>query len=163
VSLPPGPRCTKVFDKETVEYGETINVTLTIYNDDASSARDFNVTDTMPAGGELTYVIGSSDVAPTTEAADKVTWDNLSIPASGNVVIHYQILVGDQEGHFCNDVDVIMVAYPALGTHCEDCVTVEPPPPPPEVPTFTQWGIMGLLFLLTVSGVWLIRRRRSMS
>jgi len=163
VSLPPGPRCTKVFDKETVDYGETITVTLTIYNDDTSSARDFDVTDTMPAGGGLTYVLGSADVPVTTETATLVTWDNLTIATGGNVVITYQILVGDQDGSFCNDVDVVMVGFPSLTTTCQDCVIVEPPPPPPEVPTFTQWGIMGLSLLLAVSGLWLIRRRRSMS
>lgn len=38
-----------------------------------------------------------------------------------------------------------------------------PPPPPPSVPTFTQWGIIGFALLLSVGGLWLIRRRESIS
>jgi len=122
VSLPPGPECDKVFDKHAAVVGETINVTLTVYNNDTTSARSFDITDAIDVG--MTYVSGSASLAPSSSGPQNISWDNVSIGASSNLVITYQLLVGSTAGHFCNDVDVVMVDYGTLTTTCQDCVDV---------------------------------------
>jgi len=128
VSLPPGPTCTKVFDKDTALVGETINVTLTVTNHDTTSARSFDITDAIDVG--MTYVGGTASPAPSTSSAQALAWNGFSIAANSSQVFTYQLLVGSTAGHFCNDVDVVMVDYGTLTTTCQDCVDVSLPPGP---------------------------------
>ena len=103
---------------------------------------------------------------PTGGPAGPLVWTDLGPIAKdgGTLTLTYDIFVdaigaGDE---LCNYVLVESTTFPEIDTTCEDCVTHNPPPPP-GVPTFTQWGIIGFLLLLTVSGVWLTRRKGSMS
>jgi len=46
------------------------------------------------------------------------------------------------------------------GNYYDASGSIASPKPAPEVPTFTQWGIMGFALLLSVGGICLIRRRK---
>jgi len=168
ITLEPDLSCTKTFDQEVVDPLDVITATVVVTND-GDFATNVDITDTLDAG--LSYVANTAKVngilsEPTGGPGGPLVWTDLGPIAKdgGTLTLTYDIRV-DAIGTvpLCNYVLVESTTFPDIDTTCEDCVTHEPPPPPPGVPTFTQWGIIGFLLLLTVSGVWLTRRKGSMS
>lgn len=160
----PGLQCSKSFDQAIVVPGDIITATATITNT-GNTPITADVTDTLQAG--LSYVAMVSGLAPDSVVGQVITWLGASlgpIPVGDTLTFVYTVSVDaiDPGQTLCNDFYGKSTDYPGIDTdHCDACVSREIPPP--SVPTFTQWGIIGFALLLSVGGLWLIRRRESIS
>lgn len=156
--------CTKDFDQGVVVPGDTITATATITNT-GNVPITADVTDTLEAG--LSYVAMVAGPDPDDVTGQIITWSGASlgpILPGGTLTFVYTVSVDaiDPGQTLCNDFYGESTDYPGIHTgHCDACVSREIPPP--SVPTFTQWGIIGFALLLSVGGLWLIRRRESIS
>lgn len=158
----PGLQCTKSFNKGIVDPGDVILATATITNTgDVEITAD--VTDTLEAG--LSYVGMVEGPTPDSVVGGVITWLGASlgpIPVGATITFKYNVSVDTIAPlqTLCNDFIGKSTDYPGIETeHCIACVTREER----EVPAFTQWGIIGFTLILSISALWLIRRRRSMS
>lgn len=165
ITAEPAMSCEKSFDHTAVIPGDTVTATVLINNNGDIELTSVNVTDTLDTG--LLYVAGTARVngvltEPAGGPAGPLVWNGIGpIAVSGTLTLTYDILVDSINPNqtLCNSVDVVSVDFPDLTTHCEDCVTYTTH----EVPTFTQWGIIGFALLLSIGGFWLMRRRESMN
>ncbi|MBW2049732.1 MAG: IPTL-CTERM sorting domain-containing protein [Deltaproteobacteria bacterium] len=165
ITAEPAMSCEKSFDHTAVTPGDTVTATVLINNNGDIELTSVNVTDTLDTG--LLYVAGTARVngvltEPTGGPAGPLVWNGIGpIAVSGTLTLTYDILVDSINPNqtLCNSVDVVSVDFPDLTTDCEDCVTYTTH----EVPTFTQWGIIGFALLLSIGGFWLMRRRESMN
>jgi uncharacterized repeat protein (TIGR01451 family) len=155
----PGLACTKSFSTGSViGAGAEITATVVITNT-GDVPLHVDVQDVLDAGLAYKETVAGFPVPVSTPPT--LTWTNLGPLAPGaSVTLQYVItVVAISDGQqLCNDVTATAVEYPEVVTNCYACVTKTP-----KIPTFTQWGVVGLLLILAASGAWFMRRRRSLS
>jgi uncharacterized repeat protein (TIGR01451 family) len=127
---------TKTADAATATGGASDGYTITIHNPNASAATLNSITDTLPAG--FTYTAGSTTGVTTTNPAvsgQTLIWAGpFSVPASGDVTLHFNVKVATATGVYFNNASADASAIPVAPTGPTAPITVtagggEAPPP----------------------------------
>ncbi len=96
---------TKTADAATASPGSGDGYTITVSNPNGTAATLNSITDTLPAG--FTYVTGSSSGTTTANPAvssQTLTWSGpFTVPASGNVTLHFGVTVSTVAGVYQNN------------------------------------------------------------
>ena len=106
-----GLTMTKTTPQEIVQRGDVVPYTITIDNTATHVAGPYNIVDTLPPG--LIYVPGSAMldgvVATVTVEGAVITWPNVTVPASGQVVatLNARILSGASATALVNRVSLL--------------------------------------------------------
>ena len=93
------PTVLKAVDKLTADIGDTLTYTVTITNISLSAVNSLPFSDTLPAGCDYvadSFTVNGSKVTPAV-TGNKITYTIPSIPAAGNAVITFQVLVKGSE------------------------------------------------------------------
>ena len=117
---------TKTADAATAAGGASDGYTITIHNPNASAATLTSITDTLPAG--FTYTAGSSTGVTTTNpgiSGQTLTWAGpFSVPASGDVMLHFNVTVATTTGVYFNNAGGEAGAIPVAPTGPTAAITV---------------------------------------
>jgi uncharacterized repeat protein (TIGR01451 family) len=125
-----------VASQPTLAAGEKLTYSIHVINNSATPALA-NVSDKVPA--ELAYVSGSANLGGVYfPASTLLTWDNVNVPASAEVVLTFQVtpaIVVSVTLDVMNKASIQVVAEDGLGEISTRAVTIslvpgEPPQPP---------------------------------
>jgi uncharacterized repeat protein (TIGR01451 family) len=96
---------TKTSDSATAGAGGTDGYTVTIHNPNTVAVTLDSITDTLPAG--FSYTPGSTTGATTTNpsiSSQDLSWSGpISVPASGDASIHFNVTVASTPGDYFNN------------------------------------------------------------
>ncbi len=132
---------TKTADAATATGGAADGYTITVSNPNATAATLNSITDTLPAG--FSYTAGSTTGATTANPAvssQTLTWAGpITVPASGNVTLHFRVTVATASGTYFNNATADAGAIPVAPSGPTAPIAVSgtgetPPPPPPSTP-----------------------------
>jgi len=152
---------TKTADQPQSQPGASNGYTITFTNPEATPVTLNTITDTLSAG--FTYLAGTTTGATTSDPAissQQLTWTGpFTIPANGNLQLHFQVQVPATPGLYYNQ---------AGGEAVGNTVTPTGPTAPIQVgtaasgaiPTLGTAGLLGFALLLAISGVLAILRLR---
>jgi len=117
---------TKTADAATAAGGTSDGYTITIHNPNASPATLNSITDTLPAG--FTYTANSTTGVTTTNpgiSGQTLTWAGpFSVPASGDVTLHFNVTVATTTGVYFNNAGGEAGAIPVVPTGPTAAITV---------------------------------------
>ncbi|HYR12605.1 MAG TPA: post-COAP-1 domain-containing protein, partial [Mycobacterium sp.] len=117
---------TKTADAATAAAGASDGYTITIHNPNASPATLNSITDTLPAG--FTYTASSTTGVTTTNpgiSGQTLTWAGpFSVPASGDVTLHFNVTVASTAGVYLNNAGGEAGAIPVAPTGPTAAITV---------------------------------------
>ncbi len=95
----------KTADSATADPGGADGYTITIHNDNTTAVTLDQVTDTLPTG--FTYTPGSSSGATTADPSitgQDLAWAGpISVPAHGDISIHFDVTVSSAPGEYFNN------------------------------------------------------------
>jgi uncharacterized repeat protein (TIGR01451 family) len=95
----------KTADASAAAPGARDGYTITVHNPNTVAATLNSITDTLPVG--FTYVAGSTTGATTANpaiSAQILTWSGpFTVPAGGNVVLHFNVTVSSTPGQYFNN------------------------------------------------------------
>ena len=95
----------KAADTATASAGASDGYTITIHNPNTTAVTVTDVTDTLPSG--FTYTPSSTSGATTADPSivgQSLTWTgSISVPASGDISIHFSVTVSSTPGDYFNN------------------------------------------------------------
>jgi hypothetical protein len=166
---------------------ETFNVSVT-FNATANGFNSIGLADTVPAGWVIqvnnSWCTPNADFSNIVGDEAQYVWNGpynigeaftaiyqVTVPGGASPGAH---LFSGQLEYYENgsgpftvgvggDPDVTVTVPPTPTPTITPTLAPPPPPPPTAVPTLSQWGMIGMVFLFAAFLIWSLRRRRIVS